>query len=605
MKSPSPHTCNFSVSIMGPSSRLAPKRGKATKRVTIHTVSILPQLEVVLKRVLDKLIEVHRRIHVDGCNRLRTETSYFPAYEADIETFLEFLSQQIRVVLTINFDGVVFKKLTRSQAWPIYIRLEGLPYRMKNNASNMLIAGVMFLRKTPTETLLKELFSVLKEELGMLEGGIDIESATTVWKCFPVIKYGVIDFEGLHTIYKCPRWQSHQGCHLCVATGERIERSFCWYIPIAPLLERRTYHSIIRDAAAHQNGLQGTTQMMDLLTMERCRVDALHAISEGVTCDLFRELFGSRNRVPELKMNRESILLLRGFLESTRNITYANKFVLGMQDLSRCTASEKDAVASVAFPVIAAKLLCDPIGCAAVLCYWSLTQALQNREDWNIETISETKDLALAMKRLWSRVSKQLFTLKLHCLIDHAIVQDLEYSGTPYQWSAAPFERMHRVLQIRHTQNATNCEELLLKNFLLNREFSYKMDVESPTTSNESFERLSSVMSHRGQVNRFPVACVISDSWYIPSNSEIDTLNLNDQHAAEIDEYLRRGYTLSQSSRTRSRSSRTCSRSRQTGVRSRHSHCPPLVRCRLLRRIPLLRKGLHAYSAPARCLWWM
>ncbi|WKX92244.1 hypothetical protein Q1695_010351 [Nippostrongylus brasiliensis] len=33
------------------------------------------------------------------------------------------------------------------------------------------------------------------------------------------------------------------------------------------------------------------TQMMDLLTMERCRVDALHALSEGITFDFVRFYF--------------------------------------------------------------------------------------------------------------------------------------------------------------------------------------------------------------------------------------------------------------------------------------------------------------------------
>ncbi|VDO18527.1 unnamed protein product [Heligmosomoides polygyrus] len=65
----------------------------------------------------------------------------------------------------------------------------------------------------------------LKMELGVLEGGIDIESGTTVWKYFPVIKNGVIDFGDLNTIYMSPRWQSHQSYHLCVAPGEQIERS--------------------------------------------------------------------------------------------------------------------------------------------------------------------------------------------------------------------------------------------------------------------------------------------------------------------------------------------------------------------------------------------
>ncbi|VDL83719.1 unnamed protein product [Nippostrongylus brasiliensis] len=113
----------------------------------------------------------------------------------------------MRVVLTLNFDGVCFKELTRSQAWPIYIRFEGLPFNMKNDPENMVLPAIMFLRKTPTETLPTNSFYRLKEELRILkESGVKVEDSTgTLWTCYPVVLNGVIEhYSPLETILKHP-----------------------------------------------------------------------------------------------------------------------------------------------------------------------------------------------------------------------------------------------------------------------------------------------------------------------------------------------------------------------------------------------------------------
>ncbi|WKY11827.1 hypothetical protein Q1695_003418 [Nippostrongylus brasiliensis] len=128
------------------------------------------------------------------------------------------------------------------------------------------------------------------------------------------------------------------------------------------MLDRRTHENIIQDARANRNGQGGDdvdicklynfytkrssiglTQMMDLFTMERCRLDVLHASSEGITCDLIRELFSSKRRVPELQLSTASKTLISKALQLSRNHTYASNFVLGLKDHSKCTASEKDA----------------------------------------------------------------------------------------------------------------------------------------------------------------------------------------------------------------------------------------------------------------------
>ncbi|RCN29225.1 hypothetical protein ANCCAN_25022 [Ancylostoma caninum] len=56
-------------------------------------------------------------------------------------------------------------KTFSSPAWPLYLRPEGLPFHEKNEYENIILAGLMFLRKTPTEKLLIELFSRFKHVL--------------------------------------------------------------------------------------------------------------------------------------------------------------------------------------------------------------------------------------------------------------------------------------------------------------------------------------------------------------------------------------------------------------------------------------------------------
>ncbi|VDP34280.1 unnamed protein product [Heligmosomoides polygyrus] len=164
-------------------------------------------------------------------NPVFSETSSFPTYDRDIESVLEFQDRKITIVLTLNVDGVRFKKLSGSESWPIYIRLEGLPFKEKNKYENVILAGIMFTRKPPTETLLVELFSGLKHELEvLLREGIPIHTASDTWICTPKLVNGIIDFamsqpfagighlsippvvvEALQTLYGLPRWQHCMG----------------------------------------------------------------------------------------------------------------------------------------------------------------------------------------------------------------------------------------------------------------------------------------------------------------------------------------------------------------------------------------------------------
>ncbi|KAL6734967.1 hypothetical protein Aduo_005453 [Ancylostoma duodenale] len=325
---------------------IPPKRSRNVRRTTMHLVQLKPQLELALRQNIDLLLSVHHRIHWGERDELRPETSDFRQYREDIERPDDYVRHRLNVVLTLNFDGVKLKKLSRNEAWPVYLRIEGLPSGEKDKPNNILLPAIMFIAKTPTEHLLRELFFRLKRELAELnDAGLMIRDSTdTEWRCFPKIMNGVIDFSACKILYTIPRWNSQYGCHLCTVSGERTGRSQSWYVRFPRRSDRRTPASLFHDASLRQHGLTCTTQMMDLLTPDRCHPDALHVVSAGITVDFIREMTTTSNRIPSLRIPRAAVVALGKALERTQCHTHASRFILGLDELSRMTASEKDEV---------------------------------------------------------------------------------------------------------------------------------------------------------------------------------------------------------------------------------------------------------------------
>ncbi|KAL6742632.1 hypothetical protein Aduo_015763 [Ancylostoma duodenale] len=233
---------------------------------------------------------------------------------------------------------------------------------------------------------------------------------------------------------------------------------------------------------------------MRLLTMDRCHADSLHVLSAGITVDLIREMFLPNNK-----------------------------------DLSRMTASEKDELMFVLFPIVAAGDLCaDSTGAVAILAYWLLVRTIAGGRVDSSE-FRTVKHMAKSLKYFWYELSPRLFTLKLHVFLDHAIQQDMEYCGTPYHWTSGGFESLHRSLQLRIPQCTTNCEEVVIKNFMLRKELFNLFEDVAENTSNPAFKRLRDKIV-LGDANRFPVEIDLVDHWSVPTKSTIEFEDLYGDH---------------------------------------------------------------------------
>ncbi|VDO24825.1 unnamed protein product [Heligmosomoides polygyrus] len=511
------------------------KRSKMGKRITLHSVMLAPQLKMILSENISTLIKVHQSLHRTGNSTERANVSDFPAYRESMESYEAFLNGTLNVALTLSFDGVRFKKLSRSEAWPIYFRVEGLPFALKNKAVNTMMAAVLFTRRAPKESLLTELFSRVKEELARLsEEGITVEDdEQRAWKCFPMLTNAIMDFQmsstAMKLLFDCPRWQAAQGCHMCKFHFKRVGRRIIFFVASPRIEDRRSSTSIITDAQRKLNGLLGPTQMMSFITMDKCRPDALHVISEGITCDLLREMFNSKSTVAPLRVAADNVKRLAMALERCVNYTYASKIILGIDDLKACTGAEKDAISFILFPLIGAKNLCTAtIASVGVLAYWIIIRLLQRSSALRPQDIDRIRRIAVAMKFIWREVSESLFTLKMHCFIDHSILEDMPLCGSVYHWTSSGFESVHRKLQLRMSQDARNCEETIVKNFVVKNKLIRDLRREATNTRHRDFIALNDAMSVGKK--RFPPSKMLTTEWYFPVNSNVRFSSLDESH---------------------------------------------------------------------------
>ncbi|RCN48999.1 hypothetical protein ANCCAN_04876 [Ancylostoma caninum] len=264
--------------------------------------------------------------------------------------------------------------------------------------------------------------------------------------------------------------------------------------------------------------------------MEKCHPDALHLLSEGVTCDLFKEMFWrSGTRVPELQVQRDALPDLCAALHKSTNYTYASKFVLGIEDFSSSTVSEKDVLMFVLFPLVAALQLCtDPLGNVCLLSYWILVRFLEKTTDLKDDHIPLIRGLAYAMKFLWCEVSRTLFTLKTHIypakdppITDQLLVSKVFTVGCNY---ASP----------RQPQTAKR------QFFIMRKEFYNMMKKEAGRTANPIFRRSTKKLRVVLRIGKeIPVHLTLNSTWYVPTSSAILFQSMHGAHQSLLLPYRR------------------------------------------------------------------
>ncbi|VDP34279.1 unnamed protein product [Heligmosomoides polygyrus] len=245
-------------------------------------------------------------------------------------------------------------------------------------------------------------------------------------------------------------------------------------------------------------------------------------------------MFGPRRGTAVMAIRRDCIGALLVALQRTRNYTNPSKFILGVEDLSRCTGSENEALSFVVFLLATAlNMFSESVGAVAVLAYWMLVRVLENTRELTEADFRGVRDLGTSMKNLCYALDPTLITLKIHCLVDHAVLEDLPLVESPYHWSSSSIESTHRCLQLRVPQCTTNVEETIIENFLLHKDMVDKLEKEFKIFQKRHLDRLHKKIADQGRRPR----CVVmvgdiglEGDWYVPADSVLAFEGMGEEH---------------------------------------------------------------------------
>ncbi|CAJ0600335.1 unnamed protein product [Cylicocyclus nassatus] len=153
----------------------------------------------------------------------------------------------------------------------------------------------------------------------------------------------------------------------------------------------------------------------------------------------------------------------------------------------------EDLDSKVGLDQLGAAALCpSPLCTASLVGYWYCIKELQAVEDLTTVNVKFVQTAMCLVKQLWHEMSDSMFTLKAHNLFDHCVLEEVELYGSPYVWSAAPFEFIHRILQVPHNQYVSYSNDRIL--------------------------------------NRFPLKVQLAAGYYVADNSEVAINTLTEDH---------------------------------------------------------------------------
>uniref|UniRef100_A0A8R1IRN1 Uncharacterized protein n=2 Tax=Caenorhabditis japonica TaxID=281687 RepID=A0A8R1IRN1_CAEJA len=102
------------------------------------------QLQMFLKKKGSAIIDAHERIRAGSANFEPHDIRRFPGYQGLIEDNSEYEEGKVNLICTLSSDGARLKRLSRREATPILLRLEGLDLADKASGSSMVIIGIVF-----------------------------------------------------------------------------------------------------------------------------------------------------------------------------------------------------------------------------------------------------------------------------------------------------------------------------------------------------------------------------------------------------------------------------------------------------------------------------
>ncbi|KAL6742682.1 hypothetical protein Aduo_015808 [Ancylostoma duodenale] len=126
-----------------PRQRMHAKRYRAVRNICVATVDVTSQLAHVLTNNIDEVAHAYTVVHNRRYMPQFLDSRGLPDFQANIESYSDFLRHRLKVQLILNSDGFVYKTLQRGSTWPTYAALWDIKPSVRHKRENAIVIAVV------------------------------------------------------------------------------------------------------------------------------------------------------------------------------------------------------------------------------------------------------------------------------------------------------------------------------------------------------------------------------------------------------------------------------------------------------------------------------
>ncbi len=209
-----------------------------------------------------------------------------------------FLSVPEHLGLVINTDGVQTFNSTKHSMWPVFLMIINLPPDVRFLEKFLILAGVWFGPKKPSDMSL--ILKPVIEKIEKLKSvGISVMTPAGEKIVKTILLSGVFDLPAKASVMNTTQFNGNYGCNYCTDKGKMVMRTHVY--PPDDTHQMRTAEMVKAWAKEAQEknettmGIKGFSILHGVLNIPfGVPIDYMHAVLEGVTKKLLKFWFATK-----------------------------------------------------------------------------------------------------------------------------------------------------------------------------------------------------------------------------------------------------------------------------------------------------------------------
>ena len=256
------------------------------------------------------------------------------------------------ISFTLNTDGVNIVKSSAYSIWPVYLTINELPYSIRKQKHNMIVAGLWFSEHKP---IMNMFLKPIVESLTFMERtgvSILVDGVKFICKAFLICATADIPVKAM--LLEMKQHNGEYSCSKCLQPGSNFRTINNGNIRVFPYDEKnpsgpaRNHNSFLDDASKAidtgkpVHGIKGPCVLYGLSCFDLVKsvsIDYMHCVLQGI-CKLLGGLWFSNANAKEMFSLHSFLPLIEKRMKSLKSIHNVTRIPRSVTDIGHWKASE-------------------------------------------------------------------------------------------------------------------------------------------------------------------------------------------------------------------------------------------------------------------------